>query len=145
MEFKVGDRVIIGGNKLGVVIDNKEKFENMVSVFEDGAEYACWVEKIGLKLVKNTDQQKIEELEKRIEKLEKCVMGEQNSLEKSANVSNFEKMTLTKGNIEDLRYWREIGYKWACKDEKGSIHIFKIKPIVYNIEELLKGECGNEN
>lgn len=44
----------------------------------------------------------IEQLEQRIEKLEKCVMGEQNSLEKCANVSNFEKMTPKLG-IKDFK------------------------------------------
>ena len=91
--------------------------------------------------IKNQDQQKIEELEQRIEKLEKCVMGEQNSLEKSENVSTMSEFT--KEEIENLKYWKGENYKWTCKDENGGIHIFKFKPILYNIKELLKGECVN--
>lgn len=80
----------------------------------------------------------IEQLEQRIEKLEKCVMGEQNSLEKCENVSSINEFT--KEEIENLKYWKGENYKWTCKDENGSIHIFKIRPTIYNIEELLKGE-----
>lgn len=65
-------------------------------------------------------------------------MGEQNSLEKCENLSSISEFT--KEEIEAFNYWKDENYKWACKDEKGAIHIFKIKPTIYNIEELLKEE-----
>ena len=127
--------------------------------------------------IKNQDQQKIEELEQRIEKLEKCVMGEQNSLEKCENVSSMSKNSLL---TEDERViLRNVvdDYGWIARDKDGGLHIFESKPDKehdhwsisyyysfeslclfrklfqfikwddnkpYNIEELLKGECGNE-
>lgn len=87
--------------------------------------------------VKTKTEIKLEELEKRLEKLEKCVIGEQNSLEKSENVSSMSEFT--KEDIESLKFWKDENYKWTCKDENGTIHIFKCKPILYNIEELLEG------
>lgn len=154
MEFKVGDIVRIKSENLigkireisvsGVWFDIETMTNKTTKFYDISVGNKNYIVKdYDLELIERAitnEQIKLDQLEKRIEKLEKCIMGEQKELEKSENVSNLEKMTLTKDNIEDLRYWREIGYKWTCKDEKGSIHIFKIKPIVYNIEELLKGD-----
>lgn len=147
MEFKVGDRVkLTFNNDFGTIVDEEEDCfgkHRQYKVLLDGDSDAIYYPKLSLELVdvnnKTQDQQKIEELEQRIEKLEKCVMGEQNSLEKCANVSSISEFT--KEEIENLKYWKGENYKWTCKDENGSIHIFKIKPTIYKIEELLKGEC----
>lgn len=150
-EFKVGDRVkLTFNNDFGTIVDEEEEDcfgkHRQYKVLLDGDSDAVYYSKLSLELVdvnnKTQDQQKIDQLEQRIEKLEKCVMGEQNSLEKCENVSLMSEFT--KEEIEAFNYWKDENYKWACKDENGTIHIFKCKPIPYNIEELLKGERENE-
>lgn len=138
-EFKVGDIVYIKGfNECGAIKVVHENFMDKIVRYEvktNNNEYTL----LGRMLEPiDINSQHTQNLEQRIEKLEKCVMGEQNTLEKCANVSSMNEFT--KEEIEAFKHWENENYKWACKDEEGSIHIFKIKPVIYNIEELLKGE-----
>ena len=225
MEFKVGDRVKYVGKDeryLGLVgeIEYLWKKDKIVGV-DVGEElpYEFFIENLEFydgKPIKTQEQQKIEELEQRIEKLEKCVMGEQNKCEKSENVSNLEKMTPKLG-IKDFKdmirpnkivlntndplemIWNSTeeetkpslltedervilrnmnkDFKWIFRDIFNNLIIQKKKPRrfkdknnefvlegiyvplycykhlfkfikfedePYNIEELLKGESGNE-
>lgn len=187
MEFKVGDRVRFIENSMlheGIIIKNCGRW--------DGYLYDNYLVKsmIGefnilapsLVLDNCINETKFKELEQRIEKLEKCVMGEQNKHEKCENVSNFEKMT-QKSNLlsEDERViLRNLDKRWKylARDLDGELYAFGQKPKKiedywgesqgihtrinillcdslfkfikfednepYNIEELLKGECGNE-
>lgn len=142
-EFKVGDRVefYFGDDKCEGIIKKVKPHGRYEITDDDYIFYDTTIDNI-TKITKEKKIITLEALEQRIEKLEKCVMGEQNSLEKCANVSSISEFT--KEEIEAFNYWKDENYKWACKDENGSIHIFEIKPTIYNIEELLKGECGNE-
>lgn len=127
MKFKVGDRVRVIDNDeecFGLVGKIESKSIDFMGatyyIVDIGKElpYAFWenqleiyVEEEGFIAFDNKNQQsrvltkeqfKLEELEERIEKLEKCVIGEQNLLEKCENVSNFEKMTPKLG-IKDFK------------------------------------------
>lgn len=124
--------------------------------------------------------QKSKELEKRIEKLEKCSGIGKYATDRKENVSNFEKTT-QKSNLlseDEMVILRNLdkNWKWIARDEDNELYIFETKPCKesyfwssedgnwqidcyftnlfqfikwtdkepYNIEELLKGESGNE-
>ena len=203
MEFKVGDRVRVIDNAeeyFGLVGTIEKTFMDFMDTIyyevDIGKElpYAFWgnqleiyVEEEDFIALDNKNQQgrvltkeqfKLEELEQRIEKLEKCVMGEQNSLEKRENVSSMSKNgLLTKDERVILRNIPKK-YNWIVRDKDGDLYVFEERPKQdcfhhwcsrdlldgdyfglffnsmfmsitqnepYNIEELLKGECGNEN
>jgi hypothetical protein len=113
-EFKVGDRVrMIEGGFEGTIEEvvrvdhphysyNSGEYSYMYRV-ADKYKYFHGLDANELELIeKAKEPTTLEDLDQRIEKLEKCVMGEQNSLEKCANVSNFEKMTPKLG-IKDFK------------------------------------------
>lgn len=178
-EFKVGDRVrLISCRRYGTIVKEKEMFETILNytVLFDYEETDCLVSEECLEIV---DEDGKTLLEQRIEKLEKYVMGEQNSLEKSENLSTMSKNGLL---TEDERViLRSIPkkYNWIVRDKDWDLYVFEERPYqdekdyfywkssnvvdgdyfglffnsmfmgikkdtLYNIEELLKGECGNE-
>ena len=214
MEFKVGDRVkLTCCRRWGSIVGDKEIFcaREHYTVLLDGDSSNCLIPKEDLELVdknnKTQDQQKIEELEKRIEKLElyikptnerpiqyktnieeiekqvaknieeiKSAIGEQNKCEKSENVSSMSKNSLLTEDERVILRNLDKKWEWIARDEDGMLCVYnKIKPHKfvdmwkndvkscdceifahlfqfikwgddepYNIEELLKGKCGNE-
>lgn len=205
MEFKVGDRVRFIENSMlheGIIIKNCGRW--------DGYLYNNYLVKsmIGefnilapsLVLDNCINEAKSKDLEQRIEKLEKRVIGEQNSLEKRENEPIYERnerlakilkkelernaiilnepkpSLLTEDERVILRNFNKT-WKWIARDKYGGLYAYNEKPEKkdigwmnvlgnfcaidfllidlfqfikwtdkepYNIEELLKGECGNE-
>lgn len=155
MEFKVGDRVRIRddlnihekythfsitksmlgyGGKIATIKSihiYTNDFPNYYTIDLDEGEY-CWTDGMLELVEKSQEPPTLEELEQRIEKLEKCVMGEQNTLEKSANVSNLEKMTQKSLLSEDERViLRNLDkkWKWIARDmEDNNLHIYTLEP-----------------
>lgn len=79
--------------------------------------------------VKTTVEIKLENLEQRIEKLEKCVMGEQNSLEKCANVSSMSKNGLLTEDEKVILRNLPKKYKWIARDEDEELlYAYEEKP-----------------
>jgi hypothetical protein len=180
-EFKVGDIVYIKGfNECGAIKVVHENFIDKIVRYEvktNNNEYTL----LGTMLEHiDNHSQNTQQLEQRIEKLEKCVMGEQNKCEKCANVSSMSKNgLLTEDEIVILRNL-DKRFEWIARDENGDLYVYEEKPEIekddigccfwlhskgyyyslyafehmfkfvtfhdgaYNIEELLKGECGNE-
>ena len=172
-EFKVGDRVRIIENDFEGVIDEVMTWEmrDYSNPNEGDYDYRYKVSNKNkfytnltnneLELIEASKELTLEELEKRIEKLEKCVMGEQNKCEKCVNVSSMSKNGLLTEDERVILRNIDKKYKWICKDPLDYLyvcdeldydcalniyvfnHLFKFvkqdKP--YNIEELLKGEC----
>lgn len=190
MEFKIGDRVRI--------IDNAEEYFGLVGKIESkimdfmgaiyykvdigeefpyafgGSQLEICVEKEDAKH-KISNELRLENLEQRIEKLEKEVL-------KPAVENNRPKEIKSSLLTEDERViLRSIPkkYNWIVRDKDWDLYLFEERPfqnekdsnywysnkvcdgeyfglffnsmfmglerdILYNIEELLKGECGNE-
>lgn len=190
MKFKVGDRVkLTFNNDFGTIVDEEEDCfgkHRQYKVLLDGDSDAIYYSKLSLELVdennKTQDQQKLEELEQRIEKLEKEVFkpltikdGIKKSLEENLKTS-LKPSLLTEDERFILRNL-DKKWKWIARDEGGLLFIYDNKPEKhkpywlpdgqqdvfskffpnifkfiqwtdsepYNIEELLKGECENEN
>ena len=189
-DFKVGDRVkLTFNNDFGTIVDEEEDCfgkHRQYKVLLDGDSDAIYYSKLSLELVdvnnKTQDQQKIEQLEKRIEKLEKCSGIGKYATDRKENVPNFEKMT-QKSNLlseDEIVILKNLDkkWKWIARDCSETLFVYDEKPErhiareiwrngfdsedicvfnhlfqfikwvdkePYNIEELLKGECGNEN
>ena len=196
MEFKVGDRVRIRedlnihekythfsitksmlgyGGKIATIKSIHiyiNDFPNYYTIDLDEGEY-CWTDGMLELVEKSQEPPTLEELEQRIEKLEKCVMGEQNSLEKCENVSSMSKKGLLTEDERVILRNLDKKWKWIARDESGDVYVYNDEPRrgrdswcgdfgclitfnhifqfikwtdkePYNIEELLKGECGNE-
>ena len=160
-EFKVGDRVRIKSeNLIGTIIEisasgvwfDIETRTNKTAKFYDisvgNKNYI--VRDYDLELIERgitQDQIKLEELEQRIEKLEKEVF-------KPVEIHDRPKETKPSLLSEDERViLRNIPkkYNWIVRDKDWDLFVFFNsmfmcikKDELYNIEELLKGECGNE-
>ena len=200
-EFKVGDRVrivnedICGKNRIGKICKKflnygninrnlyevdvgatypYEIFEEDLELYEEKEVISEFIpnDRLETKVeVKTKTEIKIEQLEQRIEKLEKEVF-------KPVEIHDKPKETKPSLLTEDERVILrnlEDDYKWIVRDETGWLTIHEMYPYInnhhnwvsngdsnffdlfnhifqfikwgdkpYNIEELLKGECGNE-
>lgn len=150
MEFKVGDRVKYVGKDdryLGLVGEIKYIWKNSKIVGVDVGEelpYDFFIGNLDFyteKSIKTPEQTKIEELEERIEKLEKCVMGDQNSLEKRENEPIYERnerfAKILKKELEEKPNL-EINLGKPNIDDKEFKEMLKIKPIVSNTNDPLE-------
>ena len=180
MEFKVGDRVrMIEGGFEGTIEEvvrvdhphysyNSGEYSYMYRV-ADKYKYFHGLDANELELIEASKQLTLEELEQRIEKLEKEVF-------KPIVIHDrpIEKSLLTEDERVILRNL-DKKWKWIAKNKFDGLTIFEDKPNkydfvwcgkedftdfcfydhlfqfikwedenAYNIEELLKGECGNE-
>ena len=183
MEFKVGDRVefYFGDDKCEGVIKKVKPYGRYEIIDDDYIFYDTSIDNI-TKITKEKKKTTLEELEQRIEKLEKEVFkpltikgGIKKYLEENLEIS-LKPSILTEDERVILRNV-DKKFKWiarsgrdlkiyAKKPKKENIgwyivgirnfeclfmfnHLFQFikweddEP--YNIEELLKGECGNEN
>ena len=192
-EFKVGDRVRIVEKGitgtiyevaelvLGACLDITVGEYEITNIYKvrDGLKIYINLKERDLELIeKAKEPPTLEDLEQRIEKLEKCVMGEQNSLEKSENVSSMSKNGLLTEDERVILRNLDKKWKWIARDLNcGNLYLYVEEPLKddgfwknkleqkwclihmfnhlfqfikweddepYNIEELLKGECGNE-
>ena len=186
-EFKVGDRVRIIENDVEGLVEQVMVLELRDYSNLNEGDFDCRYRVVNknkfydnltnndLELIEASKQLTLEQLEQRIEKLEKCVMGEQNSLEKCENVSSMSKNGLLTEDERVILRNLDKKWKWIARDKDESLGIFNKEPFKdydlwrngresydfssfkhlfqfikwtdkepYNIEELLKGECGNE-
>ena len=154
-EFKVGDRVrIIESGFVGTIekvveVDNPH-YSCMYKVAD---KYKCFYGLYAneLELIeKAKEPTTLEDLEQRIEKLEKCVMGEENNIEKCENVSsmsktdpkevlkksleaNWQVLNIPKPSLltEDERViLRNVDEccKWISRDRIGDLFVYNNRP-----------------
>lgn len=153
-EFKVGDRVrivnedICGENRIGKICKKFLNYANMnrnLYEVDFGATYPYEIFEEDLELYEEKEEEieenkkliTLDELLERIEKLEKCVIGEQNSLEKCENVSTMSKNgLLTEDERVILRNLNEC-WKWIVRDEDGFLSAWGNKPYGKKIGKLI--------
>ena len=176
MEFKVGDRVrIIEGGFEGTIEEvvrvdhphysyNSGEYSYMYRV-ADKYKYFHGLDANELELIEASKQSTLEELEQRIEKLEKEVFKPEEpkpsllTEDERVILRNLDKgyIYIARDGLGNLIVFKEHPFRGECAWLTEIIqnhdflqvfnHLFKFikwgdKP--YNIEELLKGECGNE-
>lgn len=169
MEFKVGDRVefYFGDDKCEGIIKKVKPHGRYEITDDDYIFYDTSIDNI-TKITKEKKPTTLEELEQRIEELEKAVF-------KPVEIHDRPKETKPSLLTEDERViLRNLDkkWKWIARDENGDVYVYNDEPRrgrglwcgdygslitfnhifknikwgdkPYNIEELLKGECENE-
>ncbi len=198
-EFKVGDRVSYIGfiytylkGHIGEVKGKKNDCYDVRFYLGNDEVIEFYIADNELELIAGSKKLTLEDLEQRIEKLEKYASMGKYATDRKENVSNFEKMEqstvekrenepkpsiLTEDERVILRNLDKEMYKWIAREENNKLRVCWGKPTkknglywdftcgyenfyMYNhlfqfikctdkeptsIEELLKGECGNEN
>ena len=182
MEFKVGDRVRYIGmihdsflkNKLGEVKETNNRIYNLVRFYLGNDDTIdMYMADRDLELIEENKKITLEQLEQRIEKLEKevfkpIVMHDKPEETKPSLLTEDERVILRNMNKDFKWIFRDIVNNLIIQKKKPKIvkhrnndfnlegvyvhlycykHLFKFIKFddePYNIEEILKGECGNE-
>ena len=167
MEFKVGDRVefYFGDDKCEGIIKKVKPHGRYEITDDDYIFYDTSIDNI-TKITKEKKKTTLEELEQRIEKLEKEVFKPKETKpsllteDERVILRNLDKryIYIARDGLGNLIVFKEHPFRGECAWLTEILqnhaflqvfnHLFKFikweDEIPYNIEELLKGECGNE-